>query len=152
MQNIEEQEEATTQPQLVVTEEIRSDIYDVAKWANFLAIIGFVLSAFMLIAGLTVGAAMSTNPEVAAMVGAMGKIGSGAITFVFIAYGLAIFYPSLLMYKYSKQAKLGVLYGEQDSLNDAFAKLKSLFKYWGVIVIIFIGLNLFSVLAKLFGG
>ena len=152
MQNIEEQDEINNQPQLLITEEIRSYIYDVAKWANFLAIIGFVFTAFMLIAALTVGAAMSTSPEVAAMVGAMGKIGSTGITIVFMAYGLAIFYPSLLLFKYSKNAKQGVLYGEQESLNDAFSKMKSLFKYWGTIVIIFIGLNVFSIVAKLFGG
>ena len=152
MQNIEGQEEGTAQPQLIVTEEIRSDIYDVAKWANFLAIIGFLIAGFMVLAALTVGAAMTTNPEIAKMLGPIAGVGTGAITVVFLAYGLAIFYPSLLMFKYSKQAKLGVLYGEQESLNDAFSKLKSLFKYWGVIVLIFIGLNLFSILAKLFGG
>ena len=151
MQNIEEQEESN-QPQLLITEEIRSYIYDVAKWAKFLAIIGFVISAFMLLAALTVGAAMTSNPEIAKMLGAMGNVGSGAITVGFIAYGLAIFYPSLLLFKYASKAKQGVLYGEQESLNDAFSKMKSLFKYWGTIVIIFIGLNLFSVLTKLFGG
>jgi hypothetical protein len=151
MQNIEKQEEITAQPQLIVTEEIRSYIYDIAKWAHFLAIVGFVISGFMLLAALTVGSAISTNPELAKMLGAMGNIGSGAITFVFIAYGLAIFYPSLLLFKHASKAKQGVLYGEQESLNDAFSKLKSLFKFWGVIVIIFIGLNLFSVFARLVG-
>lgn len=152
MQNIEEQEEIANQPQLVITEEIRSYIYDVAKWAHFLAFVGFVIAGFMLLAALTVGTALNTNPELAKMLGAMGNIGSGAITFVFIAYGLAVFYPSLLLFKYASKAKQGVLYGEQESLNDAFSKLKSLFKFWGVIVMIFIGLNLFSIFAKLVGG
>ena len=44
MQNIEEQEETTSQQQLIITEEIRSYIYDVAKWANFLAILGFIIA------------------------------------------------------------------------------------------------------------
>lgn len=152
MQNIEEQEETIDQSQLIITEEIRSYIYDVAKWANFIAIVGFVIASFMLLAALTVGAALNTNPELGKMLGAMQNIGTGAITFVFIAYGLAIFYPSFLLFKYASKAKQGVLYGEQESLNDAFSKLKSLFKYWGVLVIIFIGLNLLSVFAKLFGG
>ena len=151
MQDIEEQEEINSQPQLIVSEEIRSYIYDVAKWAHFLAIIGFIIAGFMLIAALTVGPAMTSNPEIAKMLGAMGSVGTGAITFVFIAYSLAIFCPSLLLYKYSSKAKQGVLYGEQESLNDAFSKLKSLFKFWGVIVIIFIGLNLLSVFSRFLG-
>lgn len=151
MQNIEEQEDNNSYPQLVITEEIRSYIYDVAKWANFLAVVGFVIAAFMILAALTVGTAMNTSPEVAAMMGAMGKIGSTAITIVFIAYGLAIFYPSLLLSRYARKTKIGVLYGEQESLNESFSALKSLFKYWGIIVIILIGLNLLSVFTKAFG-
>lgn len=152
MQNIEEQEETINQPQLIVTEEMRSYIYDVAKWANFLAIFGFVVATIMLLAALTVGAAMNTNPELGKMLGAMGNIGRGALSFVFIAYGLAIFYPSLLLFKYARKAKLGVLFGEQGSLNDAFGALKSLFRFWGVMVIILIGINLLPIFAKLLGG
>lgn len=151
MQHTEEQEVTTEQPQLIITEEIRSYIYDVAKWAHFLAIIGFVAAGFMLFAALAVGPAMTSNPEIAKMLGAMGSVGSGAITVVFIAYSLAVFYPSFLLYKYSSKAKQGVLYGEQESLNDAFSKLKSLFKFWGVIIIIFIGLNLLSVFTRFLG-
>lgn len=151
MQNIEEQQEVNSHPQLIITEEIRSYIYDVAKWANFLAVVGFVIAAFMLLAALTIGTAMNTNPQVAAMMGTLGNVGSTAITVVFIAYGLAIFYPSLLLSKYARKTKIGVLYGEQESLNESFSALKSLFKYWGVIVIILIGLNLLSVFTKAFG-
>jgi hypothetical protein len=151
MQNIEEQEEVNSHPQLIITEEIRSYIYDVAKWANFLAVVGFVIAAFMLLAALTIGTAMNTNPQVAAMMGTLGNVGSTAITIVFIAYGLAIFYPSLLLSRYARKTKIGVLYGEQESLNESFSALKSLFKYWGIIVIILIGLNLLSVFTKAFG-
>lgn len=151
MQNIEEQEEVNSHPQLIITEEIRSYIYDVARWANFLAVVGFVIAAFMLLAALTIGTAMNTNPQVAAMMGTLGNVGSTAITIVFIAYGLAIFYPSLLLSRYARKTKIGVLYGEQESLNESFSALKSLFKYWGIIVIILIGLNLLSVFTKAFG-
>lgn len=152
MQNIDEQVETTSQPQLIVTEEMRSYIYDLAKWANFLAIVGFVIASFMLLAALTVGTAMNTSPEIKAMMGALGNIGSTAITIVFIAYGLFIFYPSVLLFKYARKAKLGVLYGEQENLNEAFSALKSLFRFWGIMVIILIGINLLPVFVKVLGG
>lgn len=152
MQNIDEQEDINSHPQLVITEEMRSYIYDVAKWANFLAIVGFVIASFMLLAALTVGTAMNTSPEIKAMMGALGNIGSTAITIVFIAYGLFIFYPSVLLFKYARKAKLGVLYGEQENLNEAFSALKSLFRFWGIMVIILIGINLLPVFVKVLGG
>jgi hypothetical protein len=154
MENIEE-EVTAAQPTLVVSEEIRSYLYDMAKWANFLAIVGFVFTALVALSALTIGSAMATNPEVAAMIGKMGNAGGVVFTVFCLAYAFAIFYPSLLLFKYSAKAKLGVLYGEQDSLNDAMGKLKSLFKYWGIITIIFISLYalliLSSVLAQVKG-
>ncbi|SFG74436.1 DUF5362 family protein [Pedobacter insulae] len=137
MENSEETNEQQNIPQLIITEDIRSYLYDMAKWANFLAIVGFVIAGFMIIASFTIGAAMSTNPELSALMAssALSPIG---FTIFCLAYSFAIFYPSLLLFKYSTKAKLGVLYGEQASLNEAFSKLKSLFKYWGIITMIFI--------------
>jgi len=148
MDNLEEIEQLNVQPQLVVTEEMRSYLYDMAKWANFLAIVGFVFTGFTIISAFTVGAAIGTSPEVAAMVGAMGKLGSLGFTAIFLVYAFAIFYPSLLLFKYATKAKLGVLYGEQASLDEALGKIKSLFKYWGIVVIIFLALYMLLIVAN----
>lgn len=153
MENIEEASDL--QSTLVVSEEMRSYIYEMAKWARFLAVVGFVFTGLVTLTAFTIGSAMSTTPEIAAMVGKMGPAGGIVFTVFCLAYAFAIFYPSLLLFKYSVKAKLGVLYGEQISLNDALSKLKSLFKYWGIITIIFIGLYallvLSSVLAQIKG-
>ncbi|MCY1560044.1 hypothetical protein D9M68_971360 [compost metagenome] len=81
---------------------------------------------------------MTTNPQLAAMMGPLGKVGYVAITLMLLCYSLAIFYPSLLMHKYASKAKLGVLYGDQASLTEALSKMKSLFKYWGILMIVLI--------------
>lgn len=130
-ENIEEKE----QPQLIVSEEMRSYIYDTTKWAKFLAIVGFAISGFLILTSFTIGPAMQSNAELAA---AMAKSGftSIGITLVCLLYAFAVFYPSLLLFKYANKAQFGVLYGEQASLDEAFGKLKSLFKYWSVITII----------------
>lgn len=139
-------------PQLIITEDMRSYIYDMAKWANFLGIVGFVISAFMLMAALTIGTAINANPEFAKMLGQFGTMGGTTLSIVFLFYGFVIFYPSLLMVKYAAKAKNGVLYGEQKSLDDAMNKLKSLFKFFGILAIIFIGLYLMTLASTIFGG
>lgn len=148
MENLEETKEHENIPQLIITEDIRSYLYDMAKWANFLAIVGFVITGFMIIASFTVGAAMSTNPELSSLM-ASSALSPIAFTVFCLVYAFAIFYPSLLLFKYATKAKLGVLYGEQTSLNEAFNKLKSLFKYWGIITIVFIILYILMVLSQL---
>ncbi|MFA6276203.1 MAG: DUF5362 family protein [Pedobacter sp.] len=149
MENLEETNETQEQTTLIVSEEMRSYIYEIAKWAGFLAIVGFVFTGIMIISAFTIGAAMNTSPEIMLMAGQMGKFGGIFFTVICLVYAFAVFYPSLLMFKYSTKAKHGVLYGEQTSLNDALSKLKSLFKYWGIITIIFISLYIFFIISTL---
>lgn len=138
MENQEINEVNETTPQLLVTEDMRSHIYETAKWTNFLAISGFVIAGLTLLSAFTIGSAITTNPQLAAMMGPMGKVGYVAITLMLLCYSLAIFYPSLLMHKYASKAKLGVLYGDQASLTEALSKMRSLFKYWGILMIVLI--------------
>lgn len=147
MENVEEPIQDEQQPTLVVTEAMRSYFYDMAKWANFLAIVGFVFTVFMIIGAFTVGSAIGTNPEMAKLVGSLGSLGSFGFTAICLVYAFAIFYPSILLFKYSTRAKIGILYGEQSSLDEAISRLRSLFKYWGVIVIIFISLYVLAILS-----
>jgi len=153
MEEINETQLEPQEPQnLIVTEEIRSYIYETAKWASFLAIVGFVSTGLLVICAFMFGAIMSSSPEFALMTGELAKAGGAVLTIVFLIYAFAIFYPSLLMFKYASKAKLGILYGEQESLNEAMGKMKSLFKYWGIITIIIISLNVITVIARLLGG
>ncbi|MBB2145419.1 hypothetical protein GM921_07985 [Pedobacter sp. LMG 31464] len=149
MENLEETTETHEQTTLVVSEEIRSYIYEIAKWAGFLAIVGFVFTGIMIIGAFTIGAAMNTSPEIMLMAGPLGKFGSIFFTVICLVYAFAVFYPSLLLFKYSTKAKHGVLYGEQGSLNDALSKLKSLFKYWGILTIIFISLYVLAIISSI---
>lgn len=143
--------EETTPPVLVVTEEMRSHIYEIAKWTSFLAIVGFVFAGIATIGAFTVGSAMQTNPELSKAMGQMGNAGGSAFTIIALIWAFVIFYPSLLMFKYATKAKLGVLYGEQANLNEAFAKLKSLFKFWGVAAIVFVSFYLLAIVASVVG-
>ncbi len=131
---MEEKVEETT-PKLIVTEDMRSYIYDTTKWTNFLAIFGFVVAGFLILTAFTIGPAMSTDPKLAAVM-AQSKISAVAVTIFCLVLAFSVFYPSLLLFKYTTKAKLGVLYGEQASLDEAFSKIKSLFKYWGIITLI----------------
>ena len=128
----------TAQPALTVNEEMRSHFYEMAKWAKFLGIVGFVITGLMVTGALAAGATMSALSKFGG--GQLAALSGGAFTFVFMLYAVMIFYPSLLMYQYSSNAKTGVLYGEQFNLTHAIGKLKSLFKFWGIVTIIFISL------------
>ena len=148
----QQQNEEQAFPELKVTEEIRSYLYEMTKWANFLAIVGFVIAGFLLIIAFTIGGAVKTNLQQAVVLGLLGNVKERALIVVFlIIYAFVILYPSMLLFKFSKQGKLGILYGEQEALNQSLAKIKSLFRYYGIIAIIFIVQSLLIALGTLFG-
>jgi hypothetical protein len=125
---------------LVITEDIRSYIYETAKWTKFLSIVGFIFSGLMVIAAFGVGAVMSSvGNELGPGLNMLGKMGGGFFTVLYLVFALFYFYPSLLLFKYANAAKAAILFSDQASLSIAMSKMKSLFKFWGIFTIIIIG-------------
>lgn len=124
---------------LIITEDIRSYMYDMVRWTKFLAIVGFVFTALIAMMGIGAGAfikvmtAMSPGSPLAAL-------GTGFLTVYFLLIALLYFYPSFLLLKHSNAAKKAILYGEQEGLSAAMLALKSFFKFWGILMIILIAL------------
>jgi hypothetical protein len=60
---------------LLITEDIRSYLYESAKWSKFLAIVGFIFTFFMVLAALSISAIMGAMSEIPAYSG-LAKFGS----------------------------------------------------------------------------
>jgi hypothetical protein len=144
MEYIEDKEQEV----LKITEDIRSYIYETAKWANFLSVVGFVLTAFMIMFAFGVGSFITAmnnilggeanNPYAA--------LGTGVLTVICLLVALIYFYPSLLLFKYANAAKQAVLYADQATLAVAMSKMKSFFKFWGILTIVFLTFYVLSIL------
>jgi len=120
---------------LVITEDMRSYLYDITKWAKFLSVIGFVIAVFVFLAAFSIPSLISSNPAVAKQMSQLGEGGTTIITVIYFILGLFLFYPSVLLNKIANKGKQGVLFGDQESLNQSVSSLKSLFKFWGIITI-----------------
>ena len=132
------EKEVPQEVKLVVTEEMRSYFYDMSKWARFLSVVGFIVSAFLTLSSFGIGAAISANPAMLNQLGPLAGIGARGITIFYLLLALLFFYPSLLLLRFSAKGKQGVLFGDQETFNDAISSVKSLFKFWGILTIIFL--------------
>lgn len=130
---------------LWISEDVRSYLYETAKWTKFLSIVGFVLSALTAITAFGASAVLSTLATVSPD-NPMLKIGSAALTIIYLLGALLQFYPSFLLYKFSTEANQAVLFGDQASLSVAMGKLKSFFKFWGILTLLFIGFYILMLL------
>ncbi len=138
--------------ELVVSEDIRSYIYQSSKWTRFLSIIGFIFSAMMVLISFSVGSLMTAmNTTVGAQNNPYNALGSGVLTIILLLSSALYFYPSFMLFKFSNAAKQGVLYGDQKSLNDAMSNLKSFFKFWGIVLIVVLSIYALAILFAIVG-
>lgn len=156
MENFEEtasnMPETPKQESLVITEDIRSYIYETAKWTKFLSIIGFIGSGFLVLVSFSVGAIISATTVFMGPNNPYAAIGSGVLTVSMLLSALLYFYPSFLLFKYSNAARKAVLYEDQHSLAIAAIKMKSFFKFWGILTIIVLAIYIILFLIMVVSG
>jgi len=149
MENFEEaesmEESGQEQEQLLVTEEIRSYIYETAKWTKFLSVVGLVFAVFMALAAFSANAIIegiaATTPN-----NPLVQLGTSFIMVYFLCISLMLFYPSFLLFKYANAAKTAVLYADQENFTVAMKKMKSVFKFWGIMTIVVLAMYILSLL------
>jgi len=137
---------------VAITQEIKSYLYETAKWGKFLSIVSFILISLMIlvIIGMLVfgGVAMSALGGTDAMAG----MGLGFMA-VFYGFFIAIYLiPTLYLYRFSSKMKIALDANDQESLSSSFMNMKSMFKFWGIFTIIFIGFYALIFLFAIIGG
>ncbi len=117
---------------------------ETAKWSIFLSIVGFILSGLVAIAAVFAGT----------FLGSMGRsfggsiVGAGFVTFIYVLIAALYFFMSLYLYRFATKMKAALYSSDQDSLNNSFSNLKSLYKLMGIMTIVYLG---FLALALLLG-
>lgn len=141
---------------LVINQESKAYLLETAKWGKFLAILGFIMLAFMIVASLAMGAFMGTL--MSSMGGGAGgpaaAMGGGAITFMYILIALIYFFPLLYLYRFSTKMKTALISQDQMLLSESLRNLKSCYKFLGiftlVILILYAIIIVFAVIAGMF--
>ena len=110
-----------------------------AKWSLFLAIMGFIGIAFMIIAAISMGTLMSSGLGSSPGMGAMAGMG-GILSGVYIVMALLYFFPIYYLYKYATDMKNALNSRNNEMLTGALGYLKSHHKFLGVSMIVIISL------------
>jgi hypothetical protein len=110
---------------------------EAAKWAKFLAIVGFVICAISLLAVIFFGATLTSSiseldSEAASPSGVQNVILVFYVAIIVILY----FFPLLYLYNFGSKLNTAIKHNDQVSLNTSFRNLKSCFKYLGILTII----------------
>jgi len=121
--------------ELHLDESAKDFLKEIAKWAYFLSIVGFIGIGFFVIIALFAGSIFSTLgntiPGMGAMAGSFGIILSGTYFFIAVIY----FFPVYYLNKFAVNAKRAFKENDSEALTSSFQYLKSHYKFIGIFML-----------------
>jgi hypothetical protein len=119
--------------ELTISTQNKNHLQEAAKWAYFLAIVGFVGLGLMVVGGLVV---MMVGTTVAGV----GEMGAAGIIYLIMA--VLYFFPTYYLFIFAQKIKSACASGSQSDMDTGLENLKSLFKFLGIMTIVVISLYL----------
>lgn len=134
-------EQPSGEPKLIIDTTIKNLLMEVAKWGKFISIVGFVFCGIIGLIALVIifaGGAMFSklSPIGARLGGGFTEI----IGVIYLVFALIYYFPSKYLYDFSAYVKQAILIDDQESLNYAFSRMKSLFRFWGILLIVMLSI------------
>lgn len=123
--------------ELHLTPWAKNFLLETAKWAKFLAIVGFIFLGLFVILAFSMGAIMSSFSELGGdEFDVFAGMGAGAITVSYLLIALLYFFPTLYLYRFATKTKMALQLSNSEELTDGLENLKSTFKFMGIMTIV----------------
>lgn len=135
---------------LKIDQQAASYLSEAAKWARFLAILGFILCGLMALGSFFLGTIISE--AMMTYTGNAGAFGGAAFTIMYLGIALLLFFPTLYLYKFATKVKNAVRSNDQQALDISLKNLKSFFKFHGIVAIITLSFYVLALVFAIVGG
>ena len=111
-------------------------LYDAARWAKFIAIMGFIFIGFMVVLGISIGPVLSFLNEDMNTASGFPAMSGSVMAAIYIVIAALYFFPIYYLFLFSKKVILAYKEENEESLNASFQYLKKHFKFIGIILIV----------------
>ena len=139
MEQYAEQNQETSLFGFGIDQSSRTHLSEAAKWAKFLAIVGFVMCGLIVVIAIFAGSFLATMMTSEGYRSATTGLTGGMGAFIAIFYiGIAIlfFFPYLSLFRFATRMKTALNTNDQLTLNTSFQNLKIMFRYVGILTIV----------------
>jgi hypothetical protein len=129
--------DTTPEPELILDDTGKTYLLETARWAKFLAVLGFVFLGFYILGGIALAFSITMTPEVGAWAKGLGATG------ILLLYSIVVFiivYPLYALYRYTILVKRAINSNDRMTLNEALRFHRNYYRYNGIITIVMIGL------------
>ena len=125
---------------VVLHPEALAYLRETGKWASFLSVMGFIFCGLFLIFALFIGTVFTYLAKISPGYSSFPQAGFGILSVFYIAMDVLYFFFPFYLYRFADRIKKGVVFNDSFNVTEALSNLKSFFKLWGIVTIIFVGL------------
>ncbi|HTQ65726.1 MAG TPA: DUF5362 family protein [Puia sp.] len=123
---------------------------EAARWAKFLAILGFIFC------GLIVLVAVFAGSYIASSFNRFGTEGltlvSGAfVSFLYILIALLYFFPCLFLFRFASKMQVALRTNDQELLNTSFRNLRGFYRFLGILTIVVLSIYVLALIFVIIG-
>ena len=123
-----------------LNDQSKAYLYETARWATILSIIGFVVIALLIMVSFSVGTLLANSPY-----GDLG-ISPQVLSITYLIIAGVYFIPIFFLYQFGVKTKIAIVNDDTDLLTFGLKKLNSHYKFIGIVMIIMFGLNILFLL------
>jgi len=129
-----------------LTEKMLIHLKSASPWLRFIGVLGFIATGMMAVWGLASFALIPIFSQITdelddivfSAVPFMGFIISGTLGLFILGFAALSFFPSLFTYRFGDKIRKYLQSGKENDLEEAFRNNKSLWKFLGIICIIYL--------------
>ena len=128
---------------------VQQHLSDTAKWARFLAIVGFIFSAICFLAGLFSMINADTSPRRRSYFETTSSQDLSPIysAIIVLVISLVWFATSLYTWRFADKMKTALAQSDQYSFIDSFANLSKNYRLMGIVTIVYLVLVVLAIVA-----
>jgi uncharacterized membrane protein YozB (DUF420 family) len=120
---------------LKINNSIKENLITSAKWARFLAVVGFIFTGLMALGSLVL--------LVTSMTSGIGPL--ILVAFIYVGLTITMIFPALYLIRFAGSIEKGLNSNKQGEFDYGVQNLKSLFKFAGIYTIVFIALYIIHI-------
>ncbi|MEL4455449.1 DUF5362 family protein [Lutimonas vermicola] len=129
-----------------LSEQAKKYLLEASKWANFIAIVGFIAIGLLIIMSFSIGTILANLPE-----GSLGGLSPKFFSFFYLIAAGVYFIPVFFLFQFGQKTKQALMQDDHNLLTFGLKKLRSHYKFIGILFIVFISLYIFLILFGAFG-
>jgi hypothetical protein len=150
MEHYTEQNRDTSLFGFGIDQSSRNHLWEAAKWARFLSIVGFIMCGLIVVGAIFAGSFLTTmtssyNEGYGSSAGLTGGMAAFVVIF-YIGIAILVFFPYLFLFRFATRMKAALNTNDQLTLNTSFQNLKIMFRYVGILTIVMLSFYALAIL------